>query len=83
MAQSFDGRHQVYGPFWQGRYWSKLVEEGDYLQQLIHYIHHNPVAAGLAEDPTSRTEGRIEECYSAVVKSAARARVRRRTGRRR
>lgn len=51
VAQSFNGRHQVFGPFWQGRYRSKLVEEGDYLQQLILYIHLNPVTAGLIKDP--------------------------------
>jgi len=51
VAQSYNGRHQQFGPFWQGRYRSKLVEEGDYLQQLILYIHLNPVTAGLVKDP--------------------------------
>jgi putative transposase len=50
FAQSFNGRHRVFGPFWQGRYRSKLVEEGEYLQQLILYIHLNPVVAGLVKD---------------------------------
>lgn len=51
MALSFNGRHQLYGPFWQGRYRSKLIESADYLQQLILYIHLNPVAAGLVKAP--------------------------------
>ena len=51
MALSFNRRHQVQGPLWQGRYRSKLVEDSDYLQQLILYIHLNPVAAGLVNDP--------------------------------
>jgi len=50
-AQSFNGRHRVAGPFWQGRYRSKLVEDGAHLQQLILYIHRNPVTAGVVEDP--------------------------------
>ncbi len=50
-ALSFNGRHRLVGPFWQGRYRSKLVEDGAYLQQLILYIHRNPVSAGVAKDP--------------------------------
>ncbi len=50
-AQSFNGRHRLVGPFWQGRYRSKLVEDGAYLQQLILYIHRNPVTAGVVKDP--------------------------------
>ena len=51
FAQSFNGRHRLVGPFWQGRYRSKLVEDGAYLQQLILYIHRNPVTAGVVKDP--------------------------------
>jgi putative transposase len=40
----------VFGPLWQGRYLAKLVEDQRYLDQLLAYIHLNPVAAGLAED---------------------------------
>jgi putative transposase len=41
----------VFGPLWQGRYRAKLVEDQRYLDRLLAYIHLNPVAAGLAEDP--------------------------------
>lgn len=41
----------VFGPLWQGRYQAKLVEDQRYLDQLLAYIHLNPVTAGLAEDP--------------------------------
>lgn len=51
FTQSFNGRHRLAGPFWQGRYRSKLVEDGAYLQQLILYIHRNPVTAGVVKDP--------------------------------
>jgi len=50
-AQSFNGRRRLFGPFWHGRYRSKLVEDGEYLQQLILYIHRNPVTAGVVKDP--------------------------------
>ena len=50
FAQSYNGRHNVLGPFWQARYRSKLVEDGRYLQQLVIYIHLNPVCAGLVSD---------------------------------
>jgi REP element-mobilizing transposase RayT len=50
-TQSFNGRHRLFGPFWHGRYRSKLVEDGAYLQQLILYIHRNPVSAGVVNDP--------------------------------
>jgi len=41
----------VFGPLWQGRYRAKLVEDQRYLDRLLAYIHLNPVAAGLVEDP--------------------------------
>ena len=50
FAQSFNGRHRVFGPFWQGRYRSKYVDDGEYLRQLVAYIHLNPVAAGIVKD---------------------------------
>jgi REP element-mobilizing transposase RayT len=50
FSQSYNGRHRVFGPFWQGRFRSKFVDDGAYLQQLISYIHLNPVTAGVARD---------------------------------
>ena len=49
-AQSYNGRNRVFGPFWQGRYRSKFVDEEEYLRQLIAYIHLNPVTAGIVKD---------------------------------
>jgi len=42
---------RVYGPLWQGRYRARLVEDQGYLDRLLAYIHLNPAAAGLVEDP--------------------------------
>ena len=50
FSQSYNGRHRVFGPFWQGRYQSKWVGEEEYLRQLIAYIHLNPVTAGVVKD---------------------------------
>jgi putative transposase len=50
-SKGFNRRHRVYGSLWQGRYKAKLVADGRQLQQLIVYIHLNPVAAGLVRDP--------------------------------
>ena len=50
FSQSYNGRHRVFGPFWQGRYRSKWVGDEEYLRQLIAYIHLNPVTAGVVKD---------------------------------
>jgi REP element-mobilizing transposase RayT len=50
FSQSYNGRHQVFGPFWQGRFRSKFVEDREYLRQLVAYIHLNPVTAGVVKD---------------------------------
>jgi len=53
FTRSYNGRHQVNGPFWQGRYKAKPVQDPRYLMQLVVYIHSNPRAAGITEDVTS------------------------------
>ena len=50
FSQSFNGRHRLFGPFWQGRYRSKWVGDEEYLRQLIAYIHLNPITAGVVKD---------------------------------
>jgi len=44
-------RQGVMGPTWQSRYKAKLVEDQRYFDQLVAYIHLNPVKAGLVKDP--------------------------------
>jgi putative transposase len=41
----------VFGPLWQGRYKAKLVDDQRYLDQLLVYIHLNPVTAGVVDEP--------------------------------
>jgi len=45
FARSHNRRQKVLGPFWQGRYKAIVVPDQRYLQQLIAYIHLNPVTA--------------------------------------
>lgn len=51
ISRNFNARNRMYGPFWQGRYKAKLVEEPDYLRKLVLYIHLNPVTAGIVDKP--------------------------------
>ena len=51
FGQGFNRRHGSSGPRWQSRYKAKLVESPDSFNRLVVYIHLNPVAAGLVEDP--------------------------------
>ena len=48
-AGAFNRRHQRSGPLFQGRFKNFIVEDGDYLRQLILYIHRNPLRAGMVE----------------------------------
>ena len=51
FARQLNRRRRQLGPLWQGRYQAKLIEDQRYLYQLIAYIHLNPVAAGVVDDP--------------------------------
>jgi len=61
FSKGFNRRQQVYGPLWQGRYKAKLVEGERQLQQLMLYVHLNPVAAGVVRSPAKyRWSGHLE-----------------------
>ena len=49
FTQRYNIRHGCDGTLFRGRYKSILVEEDNYLLQLIRYIHRNPVRAGIVE----------------------------------
>jgi REP element-mobilizing transposase RayT len=51
FALGFNRRRGVKGPVWQSRYKAKLIEDQGYFDQLLAYIHLNPVTAGIVEDP--------------------------------
>jgi REP element-mobilizing transposase RayT len=49
VSKSYNRRHRVFGPFWQGRYKAKLISDPKHLRALPLYIHLNPVTAGIVE----------------------------------
>jgi REP element-mobilizing transposase RayT len=51
VTRGINVRKRLYGPLWQGRYRSKLVSDQRYLDQLLIYIHLNPVHARIVDDP--------------------------------
>jgi len=51
FGQRFNRRHRSSGPRWQSRYKAQTVEDPQYLDWLIIYIHLNPVIAELVDDP--------------------------------
>lgn len=48
-AIRFNQRHHRYGHLFQNRYKSIVCEEDTYFQELVRYIHLNPLRAGQAE----------------------------------
>jgi len=47
---SFNRRHKRQGHLLQNRYKSIVCQEETYLQELIRYIHLNPLRAGVVPD---------------------------------
>jgi REP element-mobilizing transposase RayT len=69
---------QVWGPLWQGRYRAKLVADHRHFDQLLLYIHLNPVVAGVVDDPAEHRWsghrellGRVREPISDVERVLA------------
>lgn len=50
-SQYFNLKHRKTGHVFEGRYKAILCQEDAYLLQLIHYIHLNPVRAGMVRSP--------------------------------
>lgn len=46
-ANRFNRYRKVQGQLFQGRFKSLIVDEGEYLGSLLHYVHLNPVRAGM------------------------------------
>ena len=55
FSRRFNRRHGRTGGLWQSRYQARLVTGQRYLDELILYIHLNPVRAGLVSDPLQYT----------------------------
>lgn len=51
VAKGFNRRRRYMGRLWQSRYRARFVPEQKYLDHLYAYVHLNPVAAGIVQDP--------------------------------
>lgn len=49
FANRYHRFRKVHGKLFQGRYKSLIVEEDSYLGALLHYVHLNPVRAGICD----------------------------------
>jgi REP element-mobilizing transposase RayT len=50
-SQQFNRRHNRVGHVLQGRFGSRIVEDGAYVRAVLRYLALNPVAAGRVEQP--------------------------------
>jgi REP-associated tyrosine transposase len=50
-TQRFNRHHKRDGALFRGRYKAILVDEDEYLAQVVRYIHLNPVGAGVVKQP--------------------------------
>ena len=53
VARGHNRRRRILGRLWQSRYKARVVFDDRYYRQLLAYVHLNPVAAGLVEDPAA------------------------------
>jgi REP element-mobilizing transposase RayT len=51
VSRLHNRRQGVLGRLWQSRYHARVIDTEDYHRQVLAYVHLNPVAAGLVEDP--------------------------------
>lgn len=50
-VRRFNQNNELDGPLFRGRFKAILVQTGDYVTNASRYIHRNPVAAHIVEDP--------------------------------
>ena len=54
-TKAINHRYDRVGPLFQGAFQSRHIDNNLYLWQLIGYVHHNPVEAGLVKSPEEWT----------------------------
>ena len=52
------------GPFWQAEYFDRIVRGEKDLEEVIDYIHHNPVRRGLVDKPEDYRWSSLQTIYS-------------------
>ncbi len=51
VARNHNRRHRYLGRLWQSRYRARVIDTNEYFRQVVAYVHLNPVAAGIVDDP--------------------------------
>jgi REP element-mobilizing transposase RayT len=51
VARNHNRRHRYLGRLWQSRYRARVIDTNEYFRQVVAYVHLNPVAAGVVDDP--------------------------------
>ncbi len=51
VSRRYNRRHGYLGRLWQSRYRARVIDSDLYFRQVIAYVHLNPVAAGVVDDP--------------------------------
>ncbi len=64
-AITFNRRHERHGHLFENRYKSIVCDEDSYFQELVRYIHLNPLRAGLCSDLTEL--GQYPWCGHSVI----------------
>lgn len=59
----FNRTYQHFGPVFQNRFKSILIENDSYFLQLSQYIYLNPVRAGLTKDPLNYPYSSLAEVF--------------------
>jgi hypothetical protein len=63
FANRYHRYRKIHGKLFQGRYKSLIVEEDSYLGALLHYVHLNPVRAGMVKAEALNTYRWSSFCY--------------------
>jgi putative transposase len=64
-TQRYNRLKRTDGPLFRGRYKAVLVSQDEYLLQLSHYIHRNPIETTIPM--VERLEGYLWSSYPALV----------------
>jgi len=68
FSRRFNRSRRRTGALWQSRYHARPVNEGQYLDRVILYIHLNPVRGGLVPHPTEHVFGGHREIARKAAK---------------
>jgi REP element-mobilizing transposase RayT len=51
VARKHNRKMRYLGRLWQSRYRARFIDSNSYFKQVVAYVHLNPLAAGLVDDP--------------------------------